>query len=174
MMIRLSIGLAALLVVGLSAHGDWTYEKSVDEFTDEVTHMGTTAGGTKDGKMAAMSVSCRDDDLYFVWLVENTYPRAANSVVDLKFRWDDEEIGRAKVLGLGQGLAATSDFPDTSPHPHVWARKAMEHDKLRINFAQRQGVPVTATYTMKGAKDAIRKVLAGCGIEDLDVPERTE
>ena len=44
----------------------------------------------------------------------------------------------------------------------------MEHSKLRINFKDRRGNLVTATYNLKGAKYAIGKVLAACDTaEDL-------
>ena len=178
MLIRFSIGLAALLV-GLSAQAswweddEWQYGTLLDEFTDRMRHHAWGMGEYDDGP-TRMLVLCVDDSLGVFWHFKGIYPEGTNKLVEMRFRWDDGGVEEATVGAVDFGLGVDSDNMLVSPSSAVWARKAMEHSKLRINFYRRWSDAVTATYTMKGAKDPIRKVLGACGIEDLDVPERTE
>ena len=106
MRIRLSIGLVALLV-GLSAHGEWRYMQGVDEFTDEVTQNAATEGETKDGR-TSMAVACMDGYwLGVLWHFWGTLG-VETGWVDMRFRWDDEEIGQTKVHSQGGALMARS------------------------------------------------------------------
>ena len=140
MLTRLSIGLVALLI-GLSAHGEWRYWQDVDEFTDEVDHNAATEGETKDGR-TLMAVGCMDGYWLGVLWDFLGHPRGRNwRGVDMRFRWDDEEIGQTKVDRKGGALMARSPG-----FAYLWARKAMERSKLRINFKDRRGSLVTATY----------------------------
>ena len=78
------------------------------------------------------------------------------------------------MIRVWLALRAISVLPPPSwyeDHSIIWAPKAMEHSKLRINLEQNGRADVTATYTMKGAKVTIPKVLAACG---NPLPERTE
>lgn len=165
MMRRLSIGLAALLV-GLSAHGEWKYHTSIDEFTDEVVSHKASTIGEYNGNPTIMSAICYPafDGLAVLWVFPSVHPRSETKWVDMRFRWDDEEIGQAKVLAFPPERLTVVDRVEAL---HVWIRKAMEHSKLRINYVQRWGSRVTAIYTMKGTQYAIGKVLVACGIEDL-------
>ena len=173
MMIRLSMGLAALFVgVSAWAQAGWKYDRYEDDFEGTVKHRAqSTIVRNSAVKDSVMNVRCENSNIevFFKFGYLNPtdvdYDSYGNKEIGVMYKWGVN--GKPTRTWMNTSNDGKALFVSSAKDEKEWAIKAARHDVLGLRFNQYRYGAVTLNYDLTGSEPAIRRAFRGCGIEDL-------